>query len=178
MPPVSTTVGDRKNRPLLRFDTQREVLSLVGGPGAGSIGGSGSGLAIRLDRVLTSPEIAAIAANKTAAAMVGRVVEAAAGRLLDRVRKVSKPTYRTGLFYSAWRAKVGTRGGLKSNIELTNPAPYALYVHRKGTRKTSTVFNVHVKPIAKAIANELIDDLVAVLKRKAVASVLAPLGAR
>lgn len=177
MPPVSTTIGDRKNRPLLRFDVQRELLVKLGGAGPGSVSG-GNGLEIRLDRVLTSPEIAALATNKAAAAMVGRVVQAAADRLLDRVRKVSRRTYRKGLFYSGWRAKVGSRGGVRSNIELTNQAPYALYVHRAGTPRTQTVVNTYVKPLVREVAAEVLDDLVTVMKRQLVASALAPLRGR
>lgn len=177
MPPVSTTIGDRENRPLLRFDTQRKVLDLLGGPGRGSITG-GNGLEIRLDRVLTSPEIARLALDKTAAGIIGRVMDAASARLLDRVRQVSRKTYRTGQFYSGWRAKVGSRGGLRSNIELQNKTPYAVFVHRKGTRKTETVVNTYVKPLVKEVANEVLQDLIAALRRPAVAAVFGPLGRR
>lgn len=177
MPPVSTTVGDRENRPLLRFDTQRTVLNLLGGPGRGSITG-GNGLEIRLDRVLTSPEIAQLALNKTAAGIIGRVMDAASARLLDRVRQVSRKTYRTGLFYSGWRAKVGSRGGLRSNIELQNKTPYAVFVHRKGTRRSETVVNTYVKPLVREVADEVLQDLLAALRRPAVAAVFGPLGRR
>lgn len=177
MPPVSTTIGDRENRPLLRFDTQRTVLNLLGGPGRGSITG-GNGLEIRLDRVLTSPEIARLAIDKTAAGIIGRVMDAASARLLDRVRQVSRKTYRTGLFYSGWRAKVGSRGGLRSNIELQNKTPYAVFVHRKGTRRSETVVNTYVKPLVREVADEVLQDLLTALRRPAVAAVFGPLGRR
>jgi hypothetical protein len=186
MPPTpSLAVGpthllsaeDRKARPLVGFERQRELLVKLGGAGAGSVAG-GDGLDIRLDRVLTSPEIAALATNRAAAAIVGRVVHAAADRLLDRVRKVSRRTYRKGLFYSGWRAKVGSRGGVRSNIELTNQAPYALYVHRKGAPITETVVNTYVKPLVREVAAEVLDELVAVMKRQLVAAALAPLRSR
>lgn len=177
MPTVSTVIGDRENRPLLRFDTQRTVLNLLGGPGRGSITG-GNGLEIRLDRVLTSPEIARLALDKTAAGIIGRVMDAASARLLDRVRQVSRKTYRTGLFYSGWRAKVGSRGGLRSNIELQNKAPYAVFVHRKGTRRSETVVNTYVKPLVREVADEVLQDLLIALRRPAVAAVFGPLGRR
>lgn len=165
---------DRKGRPLVGFEQQQKLLVKLGGSGPGSVSG-GDGLEIRLDRVLTSPEIARLALDKTVVGIVGRVMDAAASRLLDRVRKVSRKTYRKGLFYSGWRAKVGSRGGLRSNIELTNQAPYALYVHRKGTPIEQTVVNTYVKPLVREVADEAIKDLLTALRRPAVAAIFGPL---
>lgn len=170
---VSTTPGDTGRRPLLRFDVARKLLQDVGGTGAGSVAPGEAGLSVRLDMVLTAPEITALASDRAAAAMVGRVVEAAAKRLEERIRKVSRPTYKTGRFYSLWRVKVGSRGGLKSSIEAVNQTPYALYVHRKGTPKERTVVNTYVKPLVEQASQEVLEDLVAVMRRRAVAAALS-----
>ena len=178
---VTTVVGDTEARGLLRFDVQREVLdfrnrTFVGRRRAPVVGGSG--LEIQISRVLSTEEVTAIAADRAASAAFNRAIDAGAERLLSRVRKVTRPTYETGLFYSAWRVKNRKTRGLKGTIELENPAPYALYVHRKGAPRTRTVVNTYVKPLVKTAAAELVDDLVAVLKRRAVQAALSKMGGR
>lgn len=178
-PPVSTVVGDTRTRPLLRFDTQREVLAMrlreAGGNASGAIAG-GEGLSINIAAVLNTGEISALSADRAAAAVIGRVTDAAAARLLDRVRQVSRPTYDTGLFYSSWRARTGTQGGLRTQIELTNQAPYAAYVHRKGTNEDRKVVELYVKPLVRGAALELLDDIVQALARRLPRLALAKLG--
>lgn len=168
---VSTVVGDVKNRPLLRFDTRREVLSSAmksfSGRRIAAVEGD-NGITFDIGMVLTPEERNVIAANRTLRARLNKIVDRAGDRLVDVARRESRPTYRTGLFYSSWKTrKASSAGGLTTKLELTNAAPYALYVHRKGwrqpgqTRGWPTVVNRLIKPAAQRISEQVIDDLLA-----------------
>lgn len=167
--PVSTTVGDTKNRPLLRFDVRREVLSSAmksfSGRRIAAVEGD-NGITFDIGMVLTPQERDVISANRTLRARLNKIVDRAGDRLVDIARKESRPTYRTGLFYSSWKTrKVESSGGLTTKLELTNAAPYALYVHRKGWRQPGqqrgwpTVVNRLIKPAAVRVSEQIIDDL-------------------
>lgn len=173
MPPrgVTTRIGDPERRPL-RFDVQREALRLrdrqFGGARRASINvagtevGTGRGLGFEVGFALTPDEVEAINASKRLKREMSRIVGNAGKRLLDRVQKASRATYDTGLFYSGWRIKADVGGDLKLRIELSNPAPYALYVHRKGTPRSKTVVNTYVKPLVQETIDEILDDLTGV----------------
>lgn len=167
--PVSTVVGDTKNRPLLRFDVRREVLAgalkSFSGRRIAAVEGD-NGITFDIGMVLTPEERNVISANRTLRARLNKIVDRAGDRLVDVARRESRPTYRTGLFYSSWKTrKVESTGGLTSKLELTNAAPYALYVHRKGWRAPGqrsgwpTVVNRLIKPAAQRISEQIIDDL-------------------
>lgn len=164
---VSTTIGDRARRPVLRFDVRRSLLAAVGGPGKGSVTATRGGLAIDIGVMFTAEERSAIAANRTLTARLNKITDNLGKRLVDMARKESTPTYRTGLFKSSWRFEKDTSSqGLKTAVSLVNSAPYALYVHRKGWRRPGqtsgwpTVVNRIIRPNATRIANDVIEDIV------------------
>ena len=189
---VSTVIGNREGAPL-RFDTQREALALrnrqFGGARRASINvadtevGTGRGLGFQVSFAFTPQELSDIESVPKLKQQLNRIVRNAGARLLDRVQDVSRATYETGLFYSGWRIKsdvIGTvdAGGLKLRIELSNPAPYALYVHRKGTKPNKTIVNTYVKPLVQRSIDEILEDLTGssgVLPRALRGRILRPL---
>jgi hypothetical protein len=169
--PVSTTVGDRENRPLLRFDTRRNVLASAiasfGGRKSAAVTAETDGLTVDIGVVLTPQERSVIAANRNLTARLNKIVDNAGARIVDMARKESRPTYRTGLFFSSWKAtKAKSAGGLSTQLDITNAAPYALYVYRRGMRAPGqqrgwpTVINRYIRPQARRIADGIVDDIV------------------
>jgi len=64
-------------------------------------------------------------------------------------------------------------------LKLENPTPYALYVHRKGTRRDQTVYNKYVKPyIVKTLQKEIVEDITAALPRAVKAAILSARASR
>ena len=165
---VSTTIGDRENRPILRFDVQRELLAFAGGPGKGSVTAANAGMVFDLGVVFTGAERSIIAGNRTIKARLNRIIDNLGKRLVDMARRESTPTYRTGAFKSSWkyRKNAGQDARLKTEIALVNDMPYALYVHRKGQRARGqrrgwpTVVNTFIRPRAIAMANDSVQDIV------------------
>jgi len=189
---VSTVIGNREGAPL-RFDTQREALALrnrqFGGARRASINvadtevGTGRGLGFQVSFAFTPQELADINSVPKLRQQLNRIVRNTGARLLDRVKTVSAPTRVTGLFKDSWRIKsdiIGSvdAGGVKLRLEVSNDAPYALYVHRKGTPKEKTVVNTYVKPLVQRAIDELLDDLTGssgVLPRALRGRILRPL---
>lgn len=167
-PRVTTQIGDPERRPL-RFDVQRKALDLrnrqFGDARRAPINvrgtevGTGKGLGFEVGFALSADEIAAINAVPKIRRQLNRIADNAGARLLRRVQEVSRQTYETGLFYSGWRFRTDIGSDLTLRIELQNPAPYALYVHRKGTPKERTIVNTYVKPLVQAAIDELLADL-------------------
>lgn len=167
-PAVTTRIGDPE-RGQLRFDTIRKAQAIrdrqFGGARRASINvrdtevGTGKGLGFEVGLFLNADEISAINSVPKLKRELNRIVGNLGARLLDKVQQVSKPTYEYGLFYSGWRIKTNVGGDLKLRVELSNPAPYALYVHRKGTDKSRTVVNTYVKPLVQRAMQELLEDL-------------------
>jgi len=150
------------DRPLRRFDTVRELLAAARRTTSGGAVTRATGLSVQAGLLLTEQEADLVRRRRGIAATMRRIVDNAGKRGVDRIRKVSRPTYDTGLFYSAWRAErtddSGT--GLRLDLAFLNPAPYAIWVHRRGTSKQQTVVNTYVRPIVDQVANELVEDLV------------------
>jgi hypothetical protein len=171
--PVSTTIGDMENRPLLRFDKRQEALnfrlaefasqprSFLHRSGAPAPVTGGDGLSLNASLLLNAAELARATTDRTLRAAINKIMRNAAKRALDKVRALSRPTYETGAFMSNWAvdlADVG--GGLKLRMSLRNPVPYSLYVHRKGTGPTRTVVNTYVIPyVREQLQREIIEDL-------------------
>lgn len=165
---VTTTIGDPERRPL-RFDVQRKALDLrnrqFGDARRASVNvrgtevGTGRGLGFEVGFALTPDEIEAINSVPKLRRQLSRIADNAGARLLRRVQEVSRQTYDTGLFYSGWRIRTDFGSDLTLRVELQNPAPYALYVHRKGTPKERTIVNTYVKPLVQAAIDELLADL-------------------
>lgn len=182
-PSVTTTIGDKDRRPL-RFDVQDKALELrnrqFGAARRASINvrgtevGSGEGLGLDVGLVLTEEEAAAIGSSKKLTRELNKIVNNAGARLLRRVQEVSRATYDTGLFYSAWRVRTVKNGDAKFRIELQNSAPYALYVHRAGTPRDKTVVNTYIKPLIQQSIDEVLEDLTGVsgVLSKALAGVI------
>lgn len=167
--PVSTQIGNTKDRPLLRFDVARKALEqrLATYRGTERVPVTAEEGSLNLSSIFRAEEVAAIVQNRTARAALNRVMQNAGKRLQDHARKVSRQTYETGAFYSNWKVAVkADSSGLKSVIELTNAVPYALYVHPKGTPIEDTVFNKLIKPwIQNTLKEQLIEDILRALPK-------------
>lgn len=120
----------------------------------------GPPLIIDAAELFTDAEQDVLRRRRSLATTVRGMVNAAAARGLRRIRDASRPTYRTGLFLSAWRSlATPDASGLNLRRAFTNPTPYAGYVHRRGTSRKATVVNVHIRPIVAEVADELATDL-------------------
>jgi hypothetical protein len=179
-PGVSTVPGNTADRPLLRFDVAAEQLAQRQLEFRGTPVPVSGGAGLNASTLFTAQEYAIIAADRTARAVINRVMRNAGKRAVDYIRKVSRPTYDTGTFYSNWFAKLeDSGGGLKAVLKLENPTPYALYVHRKGTRRDQTVYNKYVKPyIVKTLQKEIVEDITAALPRAVKAAILSARASR
>jgi len=157
---VSTVPGSGGQ---LRFDVQRTVL----GQALQRFGNRASkavkrgGLTFDIAMVFSADERAAVEANTKFRVELNRLIQNTGARLVARARDVSRATYKTGLFSSSWRIErqASKIAGLNSELSLTNRAPYALYVHRKGTPKSATVVNKYIKPLVRKAIDEIVDDV-------------------
>jgi hypothetical protein len=72
-----------------------------------------------------------------------------------------------GLFLSSWRAELRdiTGVGLAIDLAVVNAAPYALYVHPKGTPKTRTYINEYLPSLMKEIRAEIAEDMFKLVAR-------------
>lgn len=120
----------------------------------------GPPLIVDAGELFTDAEQDVLRRRRTLAATVRRVVGNAAARGLARIRAVSRPTYRTGLFMSAWsNTRAPDASGLGLAVAYVNPTPYAGYVHRRGEARNRTVVNVYVRPEVERVGEELMRDL-------------------
>jgi len=165
---VSTNVGDRRNRPLLRFDVRDKTVASqnrrFGDRVSASINAANSeltaeGLSFSVANLLSARELAAIQSVPSLVRDVNRIVKNLGARTLERIRDAADPTYDTGAFKSAFRIKTDVDGKLKIRFEVSNPVKYALYVHRSGTPRSHTVVNKYIVPIMQRAMQELIEDL-------------------
>jgi len=179
-PGVSTVAGNTTDRPLLRFDVAREQLAARQLQFRGAPVPVEGGAGLNASALFTANELAIITADRTARAVINRVMRNAGKRAVDYIRKLSRPTYDTGTFYSNWSANLeDAGGGLKAILKLENPTPYALYIHRKGTPKTATVYNKYIKPyIVKTLQKEIIEDIRDALPRAIKAQIMSGRGGR
>ena len=59
----------------------------------------------------------------------------------------------------------GDRSKVNNAVRLTNPAPYALYVHPKGTPKTRTIVNYDIRrELLPEFALQMVEDVDRVLR--------------
>lgn len=94
-------------------------------------------------------EAEVLASSRSLAAAWNRIVERLAERITRRATELSRPTRDTGLFMSSWRVRTVGRGGpLKTAVEVSNPTPYAGYVHRRGERGR-TVVRTYIEPMIR-----------------------------
>lgn len=179
-PRVSTVPGNKEYRPLLRFDVAREQLAARQLQFRGAPVPIEGGAGLNASSLFSANELAIITADRTARAVINRVMRNAGKRAVDYIRKLSRPTYDTGTFYSNWSANLeDAGGGLKAILKLENPTPYALYIHRKGTPKTATVYNKYIKPyIVKTLQNEIVEDIRDALPRAIKAQIMSGRGGR
>lgn len=157
---VSTVPGSGGQ---LRFDVQKTVLGQAlqrfGNRPSKAVGRGG--LTFDIAMLFSASERDAVEANRAFRTELNRLIQNTGARLVERARAVSRPTYKTGLFSSSWRVERQTSkiAGLNSEVSLTNKAPYALYVHRKGTPKSATVVNKYIKPLVRKAIDEIVDDV-------------------
>jgi len=161
--PVSTTIGDKRNTPLLRFDTRQEALQarLDTFRGEAVPVTGGDGLSLNASLLLNAAELARATTDRTLRAALNKILRAAAKRALDKVRALSRPTYDTGAFMSNWAVDLDdVGGGLRLRMSFRNPVPYSLYVHRSGKPRSFTVVNTYVIPyVREQLQREIIEDL-------------------
>lgn len=157
---VSTVPGSGGQ---LRFDVQRTVLGQAlqrfGNRPSKAVGRGG--LTFDIAMLFSASERDAVEANTKFRVELNRLIRNTGARLVDRARAASYPTRKTDLFWSSWaiERETTTIAGLNSKVNLTNKAPYALYVHRKGTPKSATVVNKYIKPLVKKAIDEIVDDV-------------------
>ena len=146
-----------------RLELLRSAMASMRGQGAAvTLSGASLGPPLIVDagELFTDPEQDVLRRRRGLAASVRRIVGNAAARGLARIRAVSRPTRRTGLFMSAWRnTRAPDASGLGLAIAYVNPTPYAGYVHRRGTARSQTVVNVHVRPVLDDVAEQLAAEL-------------------
>ena len=153
-------------KPLRDFTTRRALLAkalrAVGASSGGAVT-KDAGLYVAAGSVLTDAEADFMRRRRRdLLTRMRQTVRAAAARGLSRIRAASRPTYQTGLFYSAWRDRLTddvSQTGLVMDILYTNPTPYGIWVHRKGTPRSQTVVNTYVKPILADLTDEVLNDL-------------------
>jgi len=164
----------------LRFDKRREVLQtaleLFGIRRNVPLGiGSDAANTVRVGDMLPQPVQVFLLSNTRSRAAARRIVRNAGKRAIDRIRKAVRkldlisprgvPT--RGLYLSSWRAALLdlTGTGLDIDLAITNAAPYALYVHPKGTPKTRTFINTDLPRIMGEVASEIAQDIRALVVR-------------
>lgn len=143
-----------------------------GGPGGKGAVGGGLGLVISAN--FTVAENAKLKRFPSLKRAVDGIVSAASARVLARVRQVSPVL--TGRFRYSWRVERPSFDTART-LRLTNSAPYALYVHPKGTDKSRTVVNVDVPPILREVEAEMRRELAPIradLARLLVGDIIAP----
>ena len=157
----------------LRFDKRSKVLADVleiFGTKSKALEPRNAGPTIvRVGDMLPVPIVAYLKANGASRAAARRIVRNAGKRAIDRIRKSvrrldlisPRGTPTRGLFLSSFRAELrdisGT--GLAIDLAITNTAPYALYVHPKGTDKSDTFINEFLPSLMKEIRNEIAQDI-------------------
>lgn len=148
----------------LGFERERVVLAearaLFGGRASKAVTGNGISLSSRL--LFTTEESKEIAGNRTLEALVNKTLTNLGKRFIDAIRKriVQKDTIKTRLFLTSWRqVRYKDRSTFNNAVRFTNDAPYALYVHPKGTPKSRTIVNIDIKQdlLPKFVA-EMTDD--------------------
>lgn len=109
---------------------------------------------------LSDLERSFIARDRTLKAKLNRALTNTAKRTLRRLQKVS-PVGTSGAFRGNWRVdRVEEDAGLRTSLVITNPVPYAKYVHPKGTPRSATVFNTDVLPsIFPQMVVDVTDDV-------------------
>lgn len=164
----------------LRFDKRREVLDIAlgifGKRTSKKLGPRDAGpTVVRVGDMLPVPVVNFLKANARSQAAARRIVRNAGKRAVDRIRKLVRQldlisprgTPTRGLFLSSWRAELrdisGT--GLAIDLAITNAAPYALYVHPKGTDKTDTFINEWLPDLMKEIRAEIGEDIKSLVTR-------------
>lgn len=179
-PGVSTVPGNTADRPLLRFDVAREQLAARQLQFRGEPVPVDGGAGINATTLFSANELALFTTDRTARAVINRVMRNAAKRAIDEIRKLSRRTYETGTFYSNWFAKLeDAGGGLKTILKLENPTPYALYVHPKGTAIDQTVYNKQIKPyINNKLKRQIREDILDAIPRAIKAQIMSGRGGR
>lgn len=120
------------------------------------------GLSLTVTVDVPMPKLGAAEARRlqTELRKVGENIGATAVR---RAIDASKKTVKTRLFISSWRSKTTTVEPGVIQIEITNTAPYAGYVHRSGEKVT--VEEAYVRPAIRALRGPLATAMKAAILR-------------
>jgi len=149
---------------LLRFTTLRRNLDIASEAGTAGVFSGGRAKVIAAGQLLTELERDFLKSNRTARASLNRTMKNIARRakqkLTKRTRQLDLIDTRT--FISAWKVSTVTgpeTGGLRLNLKIENLAPYAVYVHPKGTAASRTFINTDLPKIVDEVTEETIEDL-------------------
>lgn len=147
------------------LQTVRSLLSAVGGKGFGSIE-STDGLTISVASALNRGETDAAQNNAKIRAAIRKLMQSRGSltvrRIQDAVRKLD--AYKTGLFLSSFRSHVTDDDGVPLRLSISNDAPYALYVHPKGTPKSYTIARKVIGPMLRQDKPEIILEIKALMR--------------
>lgn len=129
---------------------------------------SREGLSISARTLVTAEERRLIEDNRTLAASLNRVLENLGKRWVAAVQKRIRElgAIKSRLFISSWRAvRFKDRSTVNNAVRLTNAAPYALYVHPKGTPKTRTIVNYDIRrELLPQFAEQMVEDFDRILR--------------
>lgn len=151
---------------LLGFREKAQLLKAARGRATNSRGvvDVNDGLGVSVGLIITPTETQAIKGSRSLQAMLNKVLKNAGNRAIRKTRSHirSVGAVRTRLFISAW-AQVrydDDRAGFNTAVALINGAPYAKYVHPKGTAKNRTIVNYYVRgKVVPEMAVEITEDL-------------------
>ena len=151
------------------FVKTRDLLKAVGGPGFGSAT-DGDGLTFSVRSAISNRDLDAAAASRTIRAALRRLMKSrgvlVVSRIQDAVRRLD--AYKTGLFLSSFRAKVSDDDNVPVRLTVTNDAPYALYVHPKGTARNQTIMRKVVPVILRDAKTQTIIEVKALMRSPAI----------
>lgn len=152
---------------IVKLGFERERVVLAGAEraflGRRSAAVTGDDLILSSRLLFSSAETKEIEGNRTLEAILNKTLTNLGKRFVEAIQKriTALGAIKTRLFLTGWRSeRFQDRAKFNNAIRLKNAAPYALYVHPKGTPKSRTIVNVDIKGnLLPKYAAELTEDI-------------------